>query len=429
MGASLSWSGEFILDPNLSISEEHNDNIYLTKDNKKEDFITHVMPGFYSRYLTPLWDWRGTYQFDYSHYDFNNHGDEFVHYLDGAVNMRLIDNFMFFDIIDNFQRVSLYPYQNTQELSQFVNQTNRNIFRVSPYFKFNPTKTLTLTTGYQFSNTSYSNTSNSSFGDNVLRPRDMVEHVVFITSDYEINPKFYYNAGITYSYIIVNPLNYSRLTPTAGFSYGHVDRTLLDAAVGISWLNFENGLRRVNPFWKLHLSQNFHTWTASLKSLVTYNDEPVYSSSRTYSHLGKLSKSFRRANLEFSTGYSETTNLYSEEGVARRTWIGMYSLYEFTPRLKGFLELSANKYAGTGVYNGYPYKFVVGTRIDYFLMKQLKCSLSYQHSSYQNSIGNSGSSLSDNRVILQIGKYLDDPVIHKKIYPDFGPVVQSPELL
>ena len=150
---TVAQGAEFEVHPSLAVSEEFTDNVFETPTNRISDYITRVLPGIALSYRAPALTGDLNYVFDYRHYARNTRGDETTHELSAKGHLTAVENFMFLDVSDEYQRVSLDVTRDVTKESLFLNQSDRNVATVSPYLTFNPTERILVKTGYRFIDT------------------------------------------------------------------------------------------------------------------------------------------------------------------------------------------------------------------------------------------------------------------------------------
>ena len=391
---------EDYINPSIAISEEFTDNVFESPVHKKSEFITQVSPGIAARYRASFWDWDLNYAFNYRHYAFGTQADEFTHSLMAKGNLRLIENLLFLDINDSYQRVSLNTLRDTTTESFFLNQTDQNILTLSPYFTFRPNAKMNVKAGYRYINTTYFGTSAAI---------DTQEHGIFISTENELSQKMFFTTRMDYSYISASDnTSYSRLTPTTGIKYEYSDKSFINLEGGYSWL-FNAGTISASPYWNASLSYNYNSITASVKTGVTYTADPLLGSSQQRSVSGNLEKSFERGLIGISAQYSDVQydQLATQQGT--KIEISGNGKYLLSENLFVNLSVTGDKFSG---YNpnltllglNYPYRLIVGSGITYTFPRMLVLSLNYTYVAYRNAIDSSTNGVDVNRINFGVNK-------------------------
>ena len=148
---------EFNAKSSVSVSEQYNDNIYLTESGRTTDYITRVLPSFDLNYKAPLWKWDMAYTLDYRHYANGSVADNFAHDLLLDNSTELLKKFFYLDVKEQYTRASLSLTRNYTQESLFVNQSDRNDAVITPHFVFRPGAETTMDLGYTYENIWYKN--------------------------------------------------------------------------------------------------------------------------------------------------------------------------------------------------------------------------------------------------------------------------------
>ncbi len=150
---------ELKLTPSLIVREEYNDNIDLTNDNRRDDFITTVAPSLNALIDTNLLK----LSLDYGLYFklFAKHSDENETSLAKTQRVRFdttynpIRDILFLKVSDVYARVPIDERRQVAAGNDFVNTTDSNILTVNPYIVFPLTSSINFTAGYTYKNTWY----------------------------------------------------------------------------------------------------------------------------------------------------------------------------------------------------------------------------------------------------------------------------------
>jgi hypothetical protein len=399
-GAVPAHGAELTLKPSITVSEEYNDNVFLTTRNVQEDFITRVSPGFTLDYNAPFWDWKVNAGVNYLHFLRNTEGDQFYPNVNVVNNTRLIDNFLYIDVSDSYTRVPL----NIAYESLFTNQANQNFLTVSPYLKFHPLTRLELTAGYTYKNVQFDR----------MGTVDWQEHDLFFRAAHEITPRSNYFLNAVYAYTATSDnIHYSRLTPSVGIDYNYADGSHVSLEGGYSFLLLEGGATVASPYWNVGINYLFGSTIASLNADVTYNNDPTRNITERRGFTGGLTRQFSRGSIGASPYYYITKD-YVTDSISQTSYgMSVTGTYKFTEMLEGHLILKGGKERGTSFatlspgpfyVNGPPYYLATAeTGLSYALNHDLNLFLTYINTTYLYEAGNSDNML-NNRVIVGITK-------------------------
>jgi predicted porin len=227
-----SEGAEYTIRPSISVSEQYDDNIYLTHDDRVADYITRILPSVNVHYKTPLWEWTLDDTFSWWYYEKRGKVETFN---DGSLTSKVnvIENFLYFDVKDIYTSAILNPRKPSTEINLATNRSDSNNLVASPYIKYQFTPSSILTTGYRYTNIWYK--------DETAISRQM--HTVFATGEYKFSPVLstYVNA----EYMADRP---EKIEPdnnqAAVFAravYKMNPRTTLDGSFGYRWIDFSRG--------------------------------------------------------------------------------------------------------------------------------------------------------------------------------------------
>lgn len=337
----------------LRLVEEYNDNIHEERHNPQADFITRVIPGIWWDYRAPRLDWYLNYHFEYVHYARNTQADELNHYLNTKATARLIDQFLFLEITDTFDRRYLDQSQGLSEPGNpdqpnaqapttsssfqnlFTNATDENLFTVSPYFRWHLTPQLGLTTGYRYLNKYYS----------APALIDWERHEVYATANYVLTQQSSLQAGATASRTFpVRGEYYDRLTVYVGFRYDFGDRSHILMRVGASEFQAHGETAYWSPYWYAELVHRFGRNTATITAGITYESDPTLGASEDRFVRGRLQRGYDRLTLGAYGGYSQTWNNYLNERTTSQADAGIEGTYQHTGRLSSHANVGATWY-------------------------------------------------------------------------------------
>ena len=153
-GGAQSEGAEFTIRPSITVSEEYDDNIFLTRDDRVADYITRILPSVNIHYKTPRWEWTLDDTFSWWYYAERGNSENFNN---GSLTSKLvvIENFLYLDVNDIYSSVVLNPRKPSTETNLATNRSDSNNLVLSPYIKYQLTPASVLTTGYRYTNIWY----------------------------------------------------------------------------------------------------------------------------------------------------------------------------------------------------------------------------------------------------------------------------------
>ncbi|MRR07227.1 MAG: TIGR03016 family PEP-CTERM system-associated outer membrane protein [Deltaproteobacteria bacterium] len=162
---------ELKLTPSLIVREEYNDNIDLTNDNRRDDFITTILPSFNA--MVDMERLKLSADFGLYFRLFAKHSDENETsqraYLDTTYNP--IRDILFLKVSDAYSRVAIDERRQVGAGNDLVNTTDSNILTVNPYLVYPITSSISVTAGYTYKNTWYDDPEGEDAQDHTLTGR------------------------------------------------------------------------------------------------------------------------------------------------------------------------------------------------------------------------------------------------------------------
>jgi hypothetical protein len=386
---SVGYAGEFSLKPSIAVSEEFTDNVYESREDRKSEFITHLMPGLALKYNAPLWDWDLAYTFDYRYYARNSHSDESTHNLAATGKIRIIEDLFFLDLSDTFSRVSLDVSRDYTQEGLFENQTDSNTVTASPYFVFHPGAQTTIKTGYRYTNVWYRNPA----------AIDKREHSGFFNASYEYSPKLSFNADYLYTYqSSINP--YNRHTPSAGLRYEYADKCFIFGQGGYTWVDYRDSPDFNSSYWNAGLTHDFDPYSLTVNVGVQYPEDPLSGFTKETNYNLALNRTLERGGIGLSVYYSD----YDGETVDRtkKYGVGLTGNYELTEKLGSRLGANVERYEYR-YGSGHTRRIYISPGLTYSLPWESSLSLTYSYIDY-HSASRYEDNYAVNRVVLEVRK-------------------------
>jgi hypothetical protein len=391
-----SYAAEFKFTPSLGVGEEYNDNVFDSAFDVRTDYITHIMPGLALKYKTPLWDWDINYLLDYRIYARSSYTNDHPQSVDARGLITMVDNLLYLDLSDVYQRVSTNITQNSTQQSLNNNQTQSNIVTASPYITLQPASTVKTKIGGRFANYWYDDPASI----------DKNEYGGFATVDYEVAPKVFIETGYTYTHgdTRQDPQinNYNWHNVFVGPRYEYAEKSFIYGHGGYTFIDYASGQRFNDPFWDVGISHNFDTYVATIETAVSYDQDPEQNLTQVTRYSGKLEKTLPRGTVSVYLTYLQYK--YLNNSTQPETDIyeaGMGAQYELLPRLTANLAFNAQEVHEIGTGN-YTY-FFVNPNLSYALPKDVTVALNYIFYEY-SSPNMAENNRHANRVILEVRK-------------------------
>lgn len=391
-GAHLAQAAESELHPSLALSQEFTDNIFETRANRISDYISRALPGVVVKYKAPAFSGDLNYVFDYRHYARNSHKDEIAHALSAKANLTAVENLLFLDASDEFQRVSLDATRDVSRESLFVNQADRNVMTVSPYLKFRPIERITVKNGYTFMDTRY-------FSSAAI---DKINHIGIVETAYEVSKQLSLTADYTYTREITDVDRLNQHRALGGFRYEYADTSFVFAQAGNAWTRYDAGQRLSSIIWNVGITHVFDTVTATVTTGVRNTEDPLRNILEESFVSGTIEKRFTKGTLSLTPQYSEFVLTKTDALQTKKYGATLRGQYEFITDLNGSLGITAEKY-DQQLLGSYTRRFQVDSALSYLLATQLSVSLAYVYTNYY-SPGIETDNRHINRIMIEIKK-------------------------
>jgi hypothetical protein len=388
----VAQAAEFEVHPSLAVSEEYTDNVFETTTNRISDYITRVLPGIALSYRAPALTGNLGYVFDYRYYARDSHKNETTHSLTAKGKLTAVDNLLFLEISDEYQRVSLDATRDVTRESLFVNQSDRNVATVSPYLTLRITERIPFKAGYRFIDTRYFDSVGI----------DKIDHRAFMETAYELSKRWSLTASYTFTRELADIDNFSQHQALGGFRYEYADKSFLFAQAGNAWTRYDSGQSLNSLNWNAGLTHVFDTVTGTVSTGVRYNEDPLSNIMKESFVSGSIEKRINRGSMSFSPMYSEYVLTKTDTLQTKKYAATVSGQYEFAADLKGKLTFQAEKYEQPLV-GSYTRRFQVDYGLNYLLAKQLVALLSYIYVGYY-SPGIAYDNRHVNRVMIEIRK-------------------------
>jgi hypothetical protein len=388
-------AAEYRIQPAVTLSEEYNDNLFLTPQNPVQDYITRALPSIRFLYTAPLWDWNVAYAYDYRYYAHKSKIHDSTQTLSLTNHTTLVKDFFFIDIKDTYSRVSLDTTRDYTQQSLFLNQTDSNVASVTPYFNLHLSSRMSGTTGYEYRNVWYKDPT----------AIDKTEHSAFADISDEMSLRTFMTAHIRYTRAETRPLTYSKTDASAGPRYEYADGSTLWLNIGNTWFASEQQDKRGSQlFWDTGFSHKYRTYTLSFVAALTYIDDPTRIQRREDKYVGTFRKETDRFTLGLTAGMWEYRDILTKHLQNTRYSAGGTVSYRITPALQGTYSLSIDRNVDN-VMRTFSMLYLDAVGLAYQLGENTTLSADYRFThGYSPDPVNYGLNYDNNRVTVQLTK-------------------------
>jgi hypothetical protein len=297
-------AAEFMAQPSLTLSEEYNDNVNLTRYNKLDDYITEVVPAFSIDYKTAFWNWHLDLAYDYRYYAKGTVTGDRTWRGNLLNHTELIHNFFFIDLSDQYQRVNQNPARDFTTQSTFVNQTDSNVFTFNPYAIFRSESRFTPILGYKYVNTWYKSSSAISTYDNIGYAEMMTDLSSTVT----------FTTGVRYTQDVNKVQNYDRTDVYAGPKKTYAQDSYVYMQIGVTFLTFQyqNGTTK-RMTWDAGIAHLYSTMLAEFHTKSDYIPDPGNIIRREDLYVASLTKKEPRTSIGVSAGFYDYGNAQTNQ--------------------------------------------------------------------------------------------------------------------
>jgi hypothetical protein len=359
---------EFRIQPSILLSEEYNDNVLLTTQNRSDDYITRAAPSLSVVYLAPRWDWKMDYAFNYQYYSKRTIDNQSTHTLNLSNTNRIAADVLFLVVQDQYSRVSLDIMRDYTQESNFVNQSDRNLLTVNPYLLLRPLSQMTVTTGYIYTDTWYK--------DPLAIGR--TDHIGYADIWQTISPRSALLAGIKHTLDITTIENYTQDDLYLGLNYEFAENSSVMLKVGNSWFDSESTGRSSQAFWDATLSRRYPKVTVTYETGLRFVTDPLGIRRREDRYLATVRKDVERSSIAVSGGlleYREAIHNNLENTIYRLTGSISHAL---SIKSKIMIDLTAERLKDylLGVSTD---RYLTGARFEHLAMENLTLALDYRY--------------------------------------------------
>jgi hypothetical protein len=383
---------EFLFKPSILLSEEYNDNVLLTTESKYDDYITRIAPAFSAVYRAHNWDWNVDYNYNYLYYAKKTTQNDSSFDLNLVNKNRIIEDVLFLDVRDQYSRVSLDVTRDYTKESNFVNQSDRNLLTINPYFVLKPLSKMSVTTGYIYMDTWYKDPL----------AIDRTDHVGYADVRQELSSRSAMIAGVSHTLDMNTVEGYTQDDLYLGQYFEYAENSTVTFKAGNTWFDFESKGRVSQVFWEATITHRYPTVTVTYETGLRFIPDPLQNLRREDRYLATIRKDVERTSLVISGGlieYREAEHKHLENTSYQMTGTISHSI---TTKSKLMLKLAAERLddnqAGT-----YLETYRTGVRFEYLALEKLTLALDYRYTNvYSTDI--STESYDNNRFTVELRK-------------------------
>jgi uncharacterized protein (PEP-CTERM system associated) len=308
-------AAQYEIRPSITLSEEYDDNIFLTPNGKKGDFISRVIPAFTLAHSTSFWTWNIAYAYDYRYYSKKTVPGDTTYLANVVEHTNLYNNIFLIDMTDVYQRVSLDVTRNYSQESLSFKQSDQNIFTVSPYMNLLSGPSHTVQIGYQYGNSWYKDPA----------AVDTIDSAGFIAVNAPLSTNLAVMGDIRYTRGLNSLNGYFKTDIITGPVYSYAPGSAVFCKLGETWLRFVGYKNIHHLLWDLGFVHHYSTMTLKVETKTDYIPDP-------YNVLRRVDQLEATLTREAST---------------RTSLSGMAGWYEYRSSPTNYLETTAYRVQGS----------------------------------------------------------------------------------
>jgi Putative beta-barrel porin 2 len=297
-------TAEMSFHPSISLRESYDDNIFLTSNNRKDDFITTITPNFNLDYKGNRLDLSLNYGVGLSFYAKNSDENQVNQTATLKSQLSIVRDALFLKVDDIYGRIPIDQRKQTTFDSLLVNTTDTNTLRVNPYLALPLSSKISYNLGYTYENIWYE----SNVGNNTQN------HILATGLSLQLSEGM--DASVNYSYMFHRPTQltdeYDMQNVSLGLKYQVTPKLSLNGTVGGTSLRYRiaTGRDTTSPVWS---AQGDYRLTEKLSFHAGYAvDFSTSASAGTSNNYYSTSASAGTSNNYYSTSASAgTPNNYS----------------------------------------------------------------------------------------------------------------------
>lgn len=261
-----SEGAEFSIKPLITLSEEYDNNIFLTNDNKVDDFITRIIPSISLTCRTPIWELTLKDELQWWYYA-KQGNDYYSNNADLSSKLTVINDFFYFDVTDINSNVVLNPRGPSTDINLNVNRTNTNDLNASPYIKYQIDPITAATTGFRYTNIWYQQ-------DGINRQ----QYTGYLNLEHAFTPNL--KALLGAEYVADRPENVepndNQTAPFLSLFYTLSPRMKFEGTFGYRWIRFSNNFNFDSTFYNAGLSYELpEKGQIQLRASQAFSDSPT----------------------------------------------------------------------------------------------------------------------------------------------------------
>jgi hypothetical protein len=361
-------SAEYRILTGLSVSEEYNDNIFLSPRDREFDYITRVVPSLGITYKAPLWDWDASYAYDYRYYGRAAFRQDETHRASLTNFTRIGQDLLFLAVRDTYSRVSLDITRDFTKQSLFVNQSDQNFLSANPYVTLHSGDRTYLNVGYVYQNIWYKDPKGI----------DKVDHITYAEMVHALSSQLTMTITARYTQDTNRIQDYNKSDLTAGMRYEYLDGSILFGSIGNIWLRTAKGESETQLFWDAGFMHQFPKFKFNFDTSLSYAEDPTRPQRRKDRYAASIMREVERTSLGITGSLEEYRNALTKHLEATSYTVSGSISHSISAQSKVFAELTIQRLENN-VLDIYTDLYLSGVRYEYLAGENLTLALEYRY--------------------------------------------------
>lgn len=361
---------EMSLTPAVSLSEEYNDNIFLSGSEPQSDLITRTTPSLSVLYRTSYWTWDGFYGWEYRQFRKNTQYDGSRQTLSLRNQTEIISNTAYLSATEDVRRVSTDVTRDFTRQGPLLNQVDQNSLIINPYILIRPGEATTVALGHVYYDLTFKR------GEGINR----TDHTDYVEAGTRVSSHFTTSVGISRLREDNSINDYEQLEAYVGLRIIPAEHYELSGRAGRGRLNYQSGAGFYQTTWNGRIQAQISNAVLILESSRQHSQDPLRISSRTDTQMIGL----RREDARTTVSISGAQSIYFDNVVNRQTAFSRSTQgsirHRVTQRMTVFLE-SSYQHLEDRLFGSRTYSSQSGLRLSHQLAETLSLAAEYRQSS------------------------------------------------
>jgi len=393
-GQRVAEAAELSIRPGMTVSEEYNDNVFLTNTDRTNDYVTSLIPALDLNYRADPWSWDLQASYAYRYYAQGSRKEDTALIADLRNRTEVIKKSMFVEMRDEYNRVSLDNTRDFTSVSEFVNQSDRNVFTLNPYIVLRPDSFLVPIIGYAYVSTWYKEPT----------AIDTVDHVGYAEVTVRLSSRATISAGARFTRSENDITNYDRSDVFAGTQFTYAQNSRLYGTVGINRFDLIDNTTTSQIYWNAGMTHRLSSLTVTIDTGLSYIPDPTRVLRREDRYVGTIRNETGRTTLAVSGGLLEYRGAITNVHENTTYFLNGSWRYALTPRSSVILNLIGQRFKYYAPYSLQDL-YQSGLRIEHRVTEQVTVALQYRYSESESTNTSTGNYFNNRTLVSIAGRF------------------------